>query len=726
MAPALVALGLVSLLGQVALLRELLVAFYGSELIAILALGAWLLGTATGAVGSLPRWRRRPQATAASTAGPAAGAPEGPDTARLFLAAGVLLVAAALWARTARLALGGVRGGYLPFPAQLFALALALLPVGFACGLLFQRLARRAAAAGRTVAGAYALESAGALAGGALATLGLRAGASNFAVLLLAALLATLTARPRGTAARLWALALVVAAALAPGLDRLTTAWSHPGLLATRDTPYGRVTVTAWDEQVNVFVNDALAYETGGTAAEEFVTLAALQHAAPARILVLGGGATGLVAEALRHGPSRVTSVELDPRMQALVLSRLPAGLRAAFADPRVEAVADDPRRFLAADGRAWDLILVGAPEPTSGQANRFYTREFFAACAARLAPGGVLALRLPLAENYWTAPMVRRTASIRQALAASFPHTLALPGATALLLAGDAPLSRDPRLLEARAVARRLDNRLATPAYVEWLVTNERVDELDAALASARAVVNSDARPACYLDTLVLWLSKFYPAASRLAATTATGRAAPPWLRAAGLAALAVAWLLLRRPGQRLAVVGGAAGGVGLVVEALLLLAWQARRGALYQDLGLLLMLFMAGLSLGAAGSSRLPIGRAGRAVGGALLIALALGCLALGERLRAAPGPGPLETGAWLLGAGALTAAIFGHASRRAGAAAFAAGTLYAADLAGGCAGSLAAGLLLVPLAGLANTAWLLAGLALAAAFWEVPPRR
>ncbi len=37
-----------------------------------------------------------------------------------------------------------------------------------------------------------------------------------------------------------------------------------------------------------------------------------------------------------------------------------------------------DPRRFLREIGARYDLILIGMPEPSSGQANRFYTREFF------------------------------------------------------------------------------------------------------------------------------------------------------------------------------------------------------------------------------------------------------------------------------------------------------------------------------------------------------------
>jgi len=277
----------------------------------------------------------------------------------------------------------------------------------------------------------------------------------------------------------------------------------------------------------------------------------------------------------------------------------------------------------------------------------------------------------------------------------------------------------------------------------VEWLATNERVDELAQQIAAVAVPVNSDARPVCYQYTLMLWLSRFYPALAwldPLAIAEGRGRAGP-WARIGGLALLGLAWLLVRRPAWRRAVVVGAAGGLGMVAEALLLLAYQARRGVLYQDLGLLLMAFMGGLALGAAAVAArrrredgMPTGSAADAVSGPapargerwlglqLLGALALAAAGLSWRLRAGSGLELVETAAWLLAFGALTAAVFAHASRQAEDQARAIGPLYGADLIGGCAGSLAASLLLIPLVGLANTALLLAGVAVAAGFWEI----
>ncbi len=695
------AVGAISILAQVVLLRELSVAFYGSELVYILALGVWLIGSAAGALAG-----RRPVATQSP-----------PGVSRLFLAVAILLPLAGLWTRAARPLLGGVPGAYLPFGRQLLALALAVFPISFVCGRLFRHVAQRAVTLGRTLAGAYALESAGALVGGAAATLLLCAGLANLAGLLVSALAAAVMTRLRRTADAIFAVGLVLVLATSSALDRASTAWTHSGLLAVRDTPYGRVTLTRWGGQLNVFANDALAYETGGTAAEEFVTVAALAHPDPRRILILGGGATGLVGEALRQRPLALDSVELDGTLERLLVRYLPAELRAPLAAPGVRVTIGDPRRFLAERPDRYDLILVGMPEPSSGQANRYYTEEFFAECAARLGPGGVLGFRLPAAENLWAPALVRRMASIDRALRTVFRDALWLPGTTSVVLASQSPLARDPDTLAARLAARRLAPRLVTPPYLRYLLTNDRTAEIGATLAAARAPANRDAQPICYQYTLILWLAKFYPALAYLSPWRLAG--GTRWaLAGAALGILALAaWLTRGRRGRR-AVVVGVAGFAGMGIESLLLLAYQARSGVLYQNLGLLLMAFMAGLALGA-----FLVDRAQRPEGGGrgrvawLLLALAALAVALAAGVAGGIAPGLVATGIGLLGAGALTAALFAEVSRGAGDQAAAVGPLYGADLIGGCVGSLAASLVLIPLLGLAGTALAVAAVVVAA---------
>ena len=402
--------------------------------------------------------------------------------------------------------------------------------------------------------------------------------------------------------------------------------------------------------------------------------------------------------------------MELDEAFFRLVLPLLGDQARAALADPRVSLRFADPRRALEEDPARYDLMLVAMPEPTSAATSRYYSREFFQLAASRLAEGGVLALRLPAAENLWTPDLVRRTASVQRALASAFPDVLALPGSRLLLLASRQRLERDPEVLAARLRERATSPRAATPEYLRFLYTNDRKAEVAALLAASDALPNADLEPVCFRHAALLWLARVSPGLARsLEPVREGGRA--PWVAFALLLVALVACRFV--PRARRAGLAAFAGFSGMVLEGGLLLGYQARRGVLFEDLGLLLTVFMAGLALGARlgerAGSRWPV-----VLG--LPAGLAALSVAVAGLARAGLALGLLSTSALLLVTGGLCGALFSLAARD-GEAAGARG-LYAADLAGGCLGAATASLLFFPLAGLPATSLMLAPLALAAA--------
>jgi spermidine synthase len=381
-------------------------------------------------------------------------------------------------------------------------------------------------------------------------------------------------------------------------------------------------------------------------------------------------------------------------------------------------------------------------PEPASGQTNRFYTREFFALCAARLKRGGVLAFRLRAAENLWTPQLLRRTASIYQALQAEFKDVVVLPGATNIILAADSKLPRDPVFLGERLIVREVEARLVSPAYVNYLYTNDRFAEIDSLLSTTPAPENSDIKPVCYQFTLLIWLAKFFPVLSWLDWPQWGGgylvRSPWSWLI---LVLIVGGWFLCRRwTNVRNTALVAMAGFVGMVLETVLILQYQTASGVLYQNLGLLLMLFMAGLAGGAAFMDwvahearlimRLPQQATGESVEdkgtsrsefpgkvGVILVALFVIWCLLAAWLSGTGAAGNLLVTALLLfGCGFLVAAVFAFGSlqnrpdQR-----MIISPLYAADLLGGCLGSLVASFFLIPALGLVVSSLLMSFLVL-----------
>ena len=695
--------GFVSLIGQIVLLRELNVAFFGVELIYLIALGVWLLLTATGTIAV----RRR-------------HSPSPDRMATLLLLLAFFLPLGVAFLRVSRMAFGGIPGAYLPFSNQMAALVIALAPAGLLSGLLFRTAAVLYAGKGRTLAGAYGIESAGALAGGLLSTLCLRWGIQNFPLAAACSLIAATTAlflfrkggvlHQRGLAAGLATLTAIFLWQAEP-LDRRMTAWNHPGLLDTRDSPYGRITAVTLSGQISVFIDDALAFETEGAEVEPFAHLSALQHANPQRILILGGGLDGTVRELLRHRPARIDAIELNRVLITMVRHHLPDTIRDSLTDPAVRLITADPRRYLKDSGTVYDLILIGMPEPASGQANRFYTQEFFRECAARLTPDGIIGLRLTAAENFWTPQWMRRTASIHRALASILPEVLVLPGTTTVITASRFPLPRSADILNERFRMRAIQTRLVTPPYIRYLFTNDRRFDLEKQLERTEVPMNTDIRPVCYPSAVMIWLARFFPKLA-LSDLPDFGREGNRpgyiwWL--IGLC-LPLLFLVSRlRTAWRRTLLVTVAGFIGIVFEAVLILAYQAGEGVLYQDIGLLLMMFMAGLAVGAwilneairwTGIRH----KRSRWWGVGLLAGFGiLGIATIRYVTGASPG-GLMPTAVLLAASGFLVAGILAYAGLyRIRDQKQVIAPLYAADLIGGSLGSLLGSLVLIPFLGL-----------------------
>ena len=708
-------IGLVSILGQVILLREINVSFYGVELIYLLALGVWLFWTAIGAL-----------------VGRRTEFPSGKTLALLFIIFGILLPLDIVFIRASRLLVGGVPGAYLSFLQQFTIAVISLMPAGILSGILFQFTAKLYVAKGKTVAIAYAIESLGGLMGGLAATLFLKWGMQNFAIAFACAFAAVITPlvflKPKKTSPLQWTAAVMACILLllfwrASPLDQRMVAWNHPNLIASKDSPYGRITVAQSYGQISVFENDALAFDTEGMEAEYFTNLAALQHANPEQVLILGGGIEGIVREMQKYKPKTIDYVELNPVMLDLVMRHLPDDIQKSLKEPNVSIILADPRRFLKDSGR-YDLILVGMPEPASGQANRFYTKEFFELCAAKLSPGGILAFRLRSAENIWTLPLMRRTVSICRALETVFPEILFLPGQTNIITASRAQLPRTPEIMSRRLLERKISTRLVSPNYIRYLFTNDRFGEIKNMLRTESAPANTDVRPVCYQYALTIWLSKFFSGISLIDFSSLPDKlAARPALPLLLWISMPLLFLLSRfAPSCRRVLLVAAAGFLGMVLETILILYYQVKYGVLYQDIGLLLMSFMAGLALGAISIERLMARFADRPrlvrwYGVALLAGFCFLCVVTATRLTVSAAAGLLQTSWLLMAAGFLVAGIFAYATlyeikdQRS-----VISPLYAADLLGGCAGSLLGSLLLIPVLGLDVTTQ---GMLLLAAF-------
>ena len=759
---ALLAAGAFASFSQVLLLRELMVAFSGSELSVGLLLAGWLGGVSWGAASGARQVSRHPE----MAAGLARGA---------LLSSAALLLGTMLLARVLRVLLAIPPGEEMPIGSlAVSALVLSGL-LSFPFGLQFPALARLPLRGGRPAAArAYGLEAVGSLLGGMGLTLLLMAEVEHFslAISASAALVAVLTLLPeRSGAARAWprtmlvslAAGLMLCAALGLGprlgvcASRLRLASLIPGasLVARADSRRAEIELARRGESWLLLQNGRLAAtlpDPHGQAPR--MHLAALAHPGPRRILLIGGWLGGALEALLMHPSIEVVDLlSEDPGLPALLARSLPRELTRALLDHRVRLWIEDGRHFLNRRVRAsaseagqgssregpaaaarlgpqiapYDLIVLDLPDPESAGLNRFYTREFFELAAGVLDSGGVLVTRVSGSANALSQEQGVYSGTIFHALNASFADLRVLPGDEHRFLAARSPgvLPRDLEEWDRRREERGLGKRGYLRAHLSDRMPPDRCRRLLDQLEQSSIRVNRDHRPISIYHHLLLWSWRV------------SGRG-PGWLLSF-LLDLSLAWLLAPvalaaalllmlsgrgRAGSRglrmpALLHMGSSGLAGMAGELVMLLAFQSQEGDLYLAVGALVACFMAGLAaasllLGPRLSRVRTVQKLRCLVLGLDLgwILLLLGLWPLSEQLLPGLGLSLWGYAATMLLLGLATGASFplalalyrvsGEVPRRRDPA----GELDSADHLGAAAGALATGALLLPLLGVLGT--------------------
>jgi spermidine synthase len=742
---ALALTGFSAVIGQIVFLRELLVVFSGNEISLGIMLATWLLWTAVGSTLS-GRLRLRGNNTRRAVA-----ALEG-------MMGGSLLPT--IWALRASKSIFQTVPGELVGSAPMVLTSLVCLSLFcLVSGALFVAAARmresECSVSARVAAGSvYLFEAAGSALGGIVASIVLLRFLDAFQIATILAILnvcmAAIVLFGMGrdqhrvlTAAAAFA-AIVLLFYVEPSLDRSAQArlWHGFRVLGSTNSIYGNLTVTETGTIRSIYDNGAiLANAPDEQAAEEAVHYALLEHAAPRRILMIGGGVNGGIAQALEHPTvERIDYVELDPALIDLARQFFPALSVSTISDPRVHVHYADGRKYLKTASGKYDAILLNTPDPQTALLNRYYTAEFFRSAREHLAPGGLLALELRSSEETMSPELAEFLRCIHRTLQEVFPTIAMIPGETIHFFAAtqsDA-VTENPQTLISRLQARKLKTQYVSQYFIPFRMMPDRMAQVHEQLRpSATTPVNRDFAPIAYYFDVVLWRTQFkwghsgwFRAAARIPFTNVLG--------AVLFLSLLLAVLLALLPGResraRCAAVYclAATGFTGMTLQILLLLAFQSIYGYVYHQLAILIGLCMAGIAFGSwLGTCRKPQGNRSPSRNIAatqLLLVLSGPALILTFSLLAKiSGTAATWLAAQLVfpALAALSGVLGGYQfpvaaeiylPDRDGRSKV--GTIYAIDLLGGCVGALLLCSYLIPVFGFWKTAWLGAAINLAPA--------
>jgi len=226
---------------------------------------------------------------------------------------------------------------------------------------------------------------------------------------------------------------------------------------------------------------------------ENLIHPALTAHAAPKKVLIIGGGDGGSSEEALKH-PSveSLTMVEIDGDVIEVAKQHFRAVHNGVFDNPKLSVRVDDGMKFVRETAEKFDLIALDLNDPM-GPAEALYSSEFFQQLRLALAPGGALTLHIgsPVARPERVAELAQRLNGVFRIVR---PYIMYIPLYGSLWAMAVCSDKLDPKAFTADEIDRRIEQRklqelryyngethegvFALPNFVRDLVTPTRLKQ--------------------------------------------------------------------------------------------------------------------------------------------------------------------------------------------------------------------------------------------------------
>lgn len=563
-------LGFITIATQIILLREFLTFFYGNELVIGMILSIWMILNGLGAYLGKYFTRKR----------------ERENTALYMLSILAILPIILVFLMYMLRDIAFLPGSIINLSEIFLSSFIILLPFCVIAGLVFTFLGQTVSshAGNNLIDKTYSWESTGSIVGGVLFNLVLIWFLETFDSLILLALLSLVILsfttfrlrKKRISITLLILLAGVLVLNFYPDSHLAPEKFLYKGqdIQHYKSTPYGNIAVTKTGEQVNFYENNVMLFSSHQPVLnEETAHFAMLQHNKPKKILMLSAGVPDLIKEIMKYDVQQVDYVEINPWLINILKD-----YSDIYSQDKINVINKDAREYVENTEKKYDVILIGLPEPNTIQLNRFYTKEFYKELSEIANENTVVSFSISGSSNYLSDETVRLYSSLKKTLETHFHKVIVIPGENNYFMASNGNLHYK---IGNKADSLGLDNQYVNGYYLQDDLLEQRGNEI-IELLNENIAVNKDFKPLTYSLKLRQWTSQFQ---------------FNFWLPL-GIAGVVILYFILSlhpvNKGMFLA------GFTGASLEIILLVAFQIMFGSVFQMVGIIVTVFMAGLAFG------------------------------------------------------------------------------------------------------------------------------
>jgi len=395
--------------------------------------------------------------------------------------------------------------------------------------------------------------------------------------------------------------------------DMLNKQWEGQELIHYQNSTYSNIAVTKRENQYNFFSNGIPLFSTPVPNiffVEEFIHIPLLFHPFPQNILLIGGGAGGILNEVAKYSSvENIDYVELDPLIIKMVQKYSTPLTITELKNPKVKIKYTDGRLWIKKSTDNYDVVLVNLPPPSTLQLNRFYTVGFFQEVKKTLKKNGILAILAPGSLTYLNEELINLNSCFLLSLGEVFPYTRVIPGDINMFLASSDKeiLNNDESKIIQRFIEYNLKTKLFTEQYIKYKLDPDRlkwyINTISSSLSDSKKIrINYDLSPSGVFYSLAFWNTLYSPGLNGLFRSIEKINLKTFLLP---LILFILVFLLIRSKTNKLKkaslpVAIATTGFAGMAFQLLIILTFQSFYGNIYHRIGLLTTAFMAGLALG------------------------------------------------------------------------------------------------------------------------------
>lgn len=360
-------------------------------------------------------------------------------------------------------------------------------------------------------------------------------------------------------------------------------------ILELRGSSYGPIILAKKFGVESLYVNGSLIATSEDKAGnEQFIHSVLAANPKGKDILFIGSYFSGQIHEILKYPIRSLDCLDMNPTLSSLSIAKLEASQR-----ERVNFIVTDPRFYLNKTEKKYDCIIMNIPPPSSIAFNRYFSYQFFQLIKGRLNDKGIFSFRIPSKADILSPQFLRFNSCIINTLDSVFKSRLLIPADSMIIIASlNKNISPDDLIRNFENL--KLPTDYFTIYHLRDSLDSGRISYLEEALD--RGVdVNGDFNPLGFLYYSLIEQAKFYP---RILINISMARGLVVIIFIIAVFLISGLGFSSRKP--LLLLNASVVGFSSIGLSAIIFVLFQLYSGALFWKMGILLGIFMAGLSSG------------------------------------------------------------------------------------------------------------------------------